>query len=58
VCEQGSAVVMITHNLHLLDMFPGRVYQCKDHHLTEIVDTGDEADGYEPIDDEEDTIDD
>ena len=36
VCQQGSAVVMITHNLHLLDMFPGRVFQCKDHHLTEM----------------------
>ncbi len=36
ISNQGSTVVMITHNLALLDLFPGRVLQCKDHHLTEI----------------------
>jgi len=36
ISEQGSAVIMITHNLHLVEAFPGRVLQCKDHHLTEI----------------------
>ena len=60
VCEQGSAVVMITHNLHLLDMFPGRVFQCKDHHLTEmttelVAQQGDEDDydAMDPDDDQE-----
>lgn len=57
VCDQGSAVVMITHNLHLLDMFPGRVFQCKDHHLTELSLIQDDADD-ETDDGEEDTIDD
>ena len=42
VCEQGSAVIMITHNLHLLDMFPGRVFECKNHHLTEVTEPAEE----------------
>lgn len=36
VCDKGTAVVMITHNLNLLRQFPGIVYRCEDHHLTEI----------------------
>ena len=36
VKEQGATVVMITHNLNLLDMFPGRVFECKDKELKEI----------------------
>ena len=39
VCEQGATVVMVTHNLHLLDMFPGRIFECKDKHLTERVES-------------------
>ena len=35
VKEQGATVVMITHNLHLLEQFPGRQLNCKDHQLTE-----------------------
>ncbi|MBQ3781678.1 MAG: ATP-binding cassette domain-containing protein [Bacteroidaceae bacterium] len=58
VCEQGSAVVMITHNLHLLDMFPGRVFQCKDHHLTEmtteLVAQQDDSDDYDVPDPDDD----
>jgi cell division transport system ATP-binding protein len=59
VCEKGSAVVMITHNLHLLDMFPGRVFQCKDHHLTEmttelVAQQGDEDD-YDALDPDDDS---
>lgn len=37
ICEQGSTVVMVTHNLHLLDMYPGRVFECKNKKLTERV---------------------
>ena len=33
ICEQGSAIVMTTHNLNLLQEFPGMVYKCEDHHL-------------------------
>lgn len=29
VCERGTAVVMITHNLNLLQQFPGIVYRCE-----------------------------
>ena len=58
VCEQGSAVVMITHNLHLLDMFPGPVFQCKDHHLTEmtteLVAQQDDSDDYDVPDPDDD----
>ncbi len=34
--EAGSTVIMITHNLSLLDEYPGRVFRCKDHKLTEV----------------------
>lgn len=34
--ESGTAVVMSTHNIQMLDRFPGIVYRCKDHHLTEV----------------------
>lgn len=33
--EQGSAVVMVTHNMNLLAEFPGIVYRCKDGHICE-----------------------
>lgn len=36
VCDKGTAVVMITHNLNLLRQFPGIVYRCEDHQLLEI----------------------
>lgn len=35
VREQGSAVVMVTHNMNLLAEFPGIVYQCKDETIVE-----------------------
>lgn len=30
---KGTTVVMTTHNITLLDQFPGKVYQCEDHCL-------------------------
>ena len=36
VCDKGTAVVMITHNLNLLQEFPGIVYRCEDCQLTEV----------------------
>ena len=36
VKEQGATVVMITHNLNLLEMFPGRVFECKNKELIVI----------------------
>lgn len=36
VCEQGTAVIMITHNLNLLQQFPGIVYRCEDKQMCEV----------------------
>lgn len=36
ISQSGSAVLMITHNLHLVEEFPARVLQCKDHLLSDI----------------------
>ena len=35
VREQGSAVVMVTHNINLLTEFPGIVYRCQDGTISE-----------------------
>ena len=35
ICAQGSALLMITHNLNLLTEFPGKVYQFDKHQLIE-----------------------
>ena len=36
ITHTGTAVVMTTHNIPLLDEFPGIVYRCIDHQLEEI----------------------
>ena len=36
ITQQGTAVVMTTHNIPLLDKFPGIVYRCKDGELHEV----------------------
>ena len=36
VKEYNSTVIMITHNLSMLEKYPGRVFLCKDHKLNEI----------------------
>lgn len=36
VKEFNSTVIMITHNVHLLEQYTGRVFECKDHHFTEV----------------------
>lgn len=33
IARQGTAVIMATHNLSLVDQFPGRVIRCEDHTL-------------------------
>lgn len=38
VSEYNSTVIMITHNLNMLEMYPGRVFLCKDHKFEEIKD--------------------
>jgi cell division transport system ATP-binding protein len=39
ISQTGTAIIMSTHNMPLLDQFPGIVYRCKEHKLEEI--TGD-----------------
>ncbi len=36
ICQKGSTVIMVTHNVKLLDLYPGRVFQCVDHKFVEI----------------------
>lgn len=36
ICAQGSAIIMTTHNLNLLNEFPGKVYRCEQHHLIPV----------------------
>lgn len=36
VTQTGTAVVMTTHNIPLLDQYPGIVYRCIDHRLEDI----------------------
>jgi len=36
ITQTGTAVVMTTHNIPLLDKYPGIVYRCIDHRLEEI----------------------
>lgn len=33
---KGTTVIMTTHNINLLDQFPGKVYQCVDHNMTDV----------------------
>ena len=36
ISESGALVVMTTHNLQLLREFPGKVYRCADHLMTDV----------------------
>ena len=36
ICEKGAAVMMTTHNLSLLNEYPGKVYRCEDHHVADV----------------------
>ena len=33
----GSTVIMTTHNLQLLEEFPGKVYRCENHRVVEVM---------------------
>lgn len=35
-CERGTAVIMVTHNLNILQRYPGIVYHCEGGRLQEI----------------------
>ena len=36
ISQKGTTVVMSTHNIPLLDKYPGIVYRCKDSQITEV----------------------
>lgn len=36
ISKSGSTVIFITHNMHLMEEYPGRQFVCKDHMLTEV----------------------
>ena len=40
ICESGSSVVMTTHNLQLLKEYPGSVYRCSEHRITDVTEIG------------------
>ncbi len=40
ICRTGTLVVMTTHNLQLLKEYPGRVFRCADHQITEVTEQG------------------
>ena len=36
ISAAGSLVIMTTHNMQLLWEYPGRVYRCADHLITDV----------------------
>jgi len=50
ICGAGSTVVMITHNLNLIEEFPGRQLLCENHQLTDVTLQEREEDTTEEID--------
>lgn len=54
ISTRGTAVVMTTHNLQLLEEYPGIVYRCVDHRLEEVV-KGESKKMNTPISDEKET---
>jgi len=36
ICAQGSAILMITHNLNMLTEYPGKVFKFENHHIIDI----------------------
>lgn len=54
VTQTGTAVVMTTHNMPMLNQYPGIVYRCIDHRLEEITNDYNKISLFES-DDEQDT---
>ena len=50
ISKAGSTVVMITHNLHLLELFPGRQLLCENHRLSEVASQQKEQETTEELD--------
>lgn len=43
-CQTGTTVIMSTHNINLLNQFPGKVYRCKDGELHLLTDKNEACD--------------
>lgn len=39
ICESGTAVIMTTHNLRIIEKHPGTVYSCIDHKVVDAAGT-------------------
>ena len=51
ICAKGSTVIMTTHNLQLLEEFPGKVFRCENHRVVEVVsDNSDSSESSESTD--------
>nr|MBP7471670.1 ATP-binding cassette domain-containing protein [Prevotella sp.] len=55
VTTTGTAVVMTTHNIPLLDQFPGIVYRCRDGKMADVTNEYNKLDLTEDADDDEKT---
>ena len=38
ICAQGSAILMITHNLNMISEYPCKVFKFENHHIEEVTD--------------------
>ena len=38
--QEGTAIVMVTHNRAIFEKYPGRVFSCKKEHCEEVVEEG------------------
>lgn len=36
ICQNGSTIIMITHNLNLLEQFPGKEFKCENHTISQV----------------------
>ena len=53
ISDSGSTVIMVTHNVKLLDLYPGRVFQCIDHKFVELTQKENMTDVFKNIEEEE-----
>ena len=42
--QDGTAVIMSTHNIHLLNQFPGKVFRCRDGEFKLVTDNDETKD--------------
>jgi cell division transport system ATP-binding protein len=57
IAQTGTAVIMSTHNMPLLEEFPGIVYRCVDGHIEEMTSNYNKMQLEEDLEEEEDSKD-